>query len=125
MLVVRSFAVVLFFLAAAVAAQATPPGAHNGADSSAHNGGNGKEITVTSEMPVRGEQVSIVGIYESAGNGVECPKVRADDGRVFGVSSIPTDIELGARVKIAGPIVVMTTCLGDVIYVEEFAELTD
>lgn len=76
-------------------------------------------------MPQRGEQVSIVGVYESAGNGVECPKVRVNDGRVFGVSSIPTNVEIGARVKITGPIVVMTSCLGDVIYVESFAELTE
>ncbi len=123
MLAVRWFAVLLFSLAAALGALATPPGAGNGAGSQPQDGGNGKETAVTNDMPARGEQVSIVGTYESAGNGVECPKIRADDGRLFGVSSMPTDIELGARVKIAGPIVVMTTCLGDVIYVEEFAEL--
>jgi hypothetical protein len=69
------------------------------------------------------EKLTIQGVRLTMGDGVDCPKVRADDGAVTSVSYLAPSIEIGQRVEVSGFIAVMTTCRGRVLYAEEVRAL--
>ncbi len=63
--------------------------------------------------------VSVSGVRVTQGDGVECPRIRDASGREYAVSYLPPSIPIGSPVSVRGPLVILTTCLGKVIHVEE------
>jgi hypothetical protein len=69
------------------------------------------------------QRITIQGVRLTMGDGVDCAKVRADDGTVTGVSYLAPSIEIGQRVEVTGFMAIMTTCRGKVLYAEEVRAL--
>lgn len=63
--------------------------------------------------------VSVSGVRVTQGDGVECPRIRDASGQEYAVSYLPPSIPIGSPVSVRGRFVIMTTCLGKVIHVEE------
>lgn len=65
------------------------------------------------------EKITVNGVRISMGDGVECPRIRSDDGSETPVSYLAPSIAIGDRVEVTGFMAVITTCRGQVLYVEE------
>jgi hypothetical protein len=75
------------------------------------------------DMADRQERVSISGVRLTTGSAVQCPQVRADDGMIYPVSSLPSDVAIGGRVRVSGFMAYVTTCTGPVLYAEDIVPL--
>lgn len=53
-----------------------------------------------------------IGLRETMGNAVECPRLKTDDGRSIFIFRLPAEIKLGTRLKVTGVFVNPTTCMG-------------
>lgn len=76
------------------------------------------EQTEQMQLTVTGERVSMA-------NGVECTKIRTDDGEEVAVSYLAPSIAIGARVTVTGVMANMPTCLGPVLRVQSVEVLSE
>jgi hypothetical protein len=71
------------------------------------------------QAPVPRARVSITGVRLTRGDGVRCPAIRDDDGRVHTVSYLSPDIPIGGRVTVRGYYAIRLSCFDEVLVVEE------
>ena len=64
-------------------------------------------------------RITIRGARISFGDGVDCPKIRSDDGTETSVSYLAPGIDIGERVEVTGFMAFTTICRGKVLYAEE------
>jgi hypothetical protein len=57
------------------------------------------------------------------GGAVDCPQVRADDGKIYAVSYLAPTVAIGDRIEVTGFMAYITTCRGHVLYAEEVRPL--
>ena len=69
------------------------------------------------------ERLTVVGTRLTEGNAVDCPTVKADDGKVVSISYLPPSIAIGDRVSVTGFFAVTTHCRGKVLYAEQVSAL--
>ena len=69
------------------------------------------------------DRITVSGARISMGDGVDCPKIRADDGMETPISYLAPSIAIGDRVEVTGFMAVMTTCRGKVLFAEEVRAL--
>lgn len=74
------------------------------------------ELTVLEEA-VQRDRVTVTGVVTD--EGVECPAVSSDDGRLFTLAGAGRDLAAGTRVRVSGVVAEVSTCmqgttLGDV-----------
>lgn len=62
--------------------------------------------------------LTVTGVRATAGDGVECPRIRDDTGRLHPVSWLPPQVAIGDRVTVRGSLAVTTSCRGVVLVVE-------
>lgn len=82
------------------------------------------KLLVMGEKPdvlAQGEQarLTVTGERVSQADGVECSKIKTDDGQVVAVSYLAPSIAIGDRVTVTGVMAHMPTCLGPVLKVED------
>ena len=71
------------------------------------------------------DRITIRGARISMGDGVDCPKIRADDGTETPVSYLAPGIAIGDRVEVTGFMAVTTKCRGRVLYAEEVRAISN
>jgi hypothetical protein len=76
------------------------------------------DAPIATDLLPFGQAIFIVGVRVTSGDGVDCPRVRTDDGQVYAVSYLEPAISIGDRVAVTGEIAAITSCRGNVIYVE-------
>ena len=64
-------------------------------------------------------RITVRGARISFGDGVDCPKIRSDDGTETSVSYLAPGIAIGERVEVTGFMAFTTICRGKVLYAEE------
>lgn len=65
------------------------------------------------------ELITVTGSLVSRANGVDCPKIKTNDGTLVGISYISPTIPLGTQVVVSGYYAVVTECLGRVVVAQE------
>lgn len=65
------------------------------------------------------DRITVSGARISMGDGVDCPKIRADDGTETAISYLAPSIAIGDRVEVTGFMAVSTKCRGRVLVAEE------
>lgn len=79
---------------------------------------NVEAMAVTKQAANR-DKLTIRGTRLTVGNAVDCPQVRADDGKIYPVSYLAPSIAIGDRVEVTGFMANITSCVGLVLYAEE------
>jgi hypothetical protein len=69
------------------------------------------------------KRVTVVGTRTTQGNAVDCPELRADDGKTYNISYLAPSIQIGDRISVTGFFAKMVHCRGEVIYAEDVVVL--
>lgn len=67
--------------------------------------------------------VTLTGVRHTKGNAVDCPQIMTDDGALHSVSRLTADVAIGDRVTVTGTYGVTTTCVGQVLVIDDLKRL--
>lgn len=64
------------------------------------------------------DRTVVTGVRATWGDAVDCPRIRADDGRLHPVSYLPPSVPIGGRVTARGVPGITVGCTGTVLVID-------